>query len=198
MYFAREGELLGAIFASDKVKATSKAAIAELKGMGLKVIMLTGDGHNAAAAIAREVGVDEFISDVLPGEKAEEIARLQKTGLRVAMVGDGINDSPSLATSDLGFAIGSGTDIAIDSADVVLLKNDLQDVARTICYALKVMRNIKENLFWAFSYNIIGIPIAAGVLYPAFGIVLSPMIGSACMSISSILVTLNALRLLRK
>lgn len=197
MYFCSQDRLLGALFASDKVRQSSKQAVARLKAMGIRVIMLTGDSQAAADAVGREVGVSKVIARVLPDEKAGEIEKLKASGLSVAMAGDGINDSPALAAADLGFAIGSGSDIAIDSADVVLLKNNVNDVARTIEFSRRAMVNIKENLFWAFFYNVIGIPIAAGVLYPAFGIALSPMIGSACMSISSIFVTLNALRLRR-
>lgn len=198
MYFALGGRLLGALFASDEIKESSAQAVAELKGLGVEVAMLTGDSEQAARAVGRRVGVDRVIARVLPNEKADRIVELKKGGRLVGMVGDGINDSPALAVADVGFAIGGGTDIAIDSADVVLLRNSLADVARMVSFARKTMTNIKENLFWAFFYNVIGIPIAAGVLYPAFGIALTPMIGSACMSISSIFVTLNALRLRRK
>lgn len=198
MYFALGGRLLGALFAADAVKQTSRQAVSEMKKMGLKVIMLTGDSKKAADSVGSDVGVDEVIARVLPDGKAKVIQSLKADGSIVAMVGDGINDSPALAAADVGFAIGSGTDIAIESADIVLLKNSLTDVSRTVSFSRKALVNIKENLFWAFLYNCIGIPIAAGVLYPAFGITLSPMIGSLCMSLSSVFVTLNALRLRRK
>ena len=198
MYFALGGRLLGALFAADAVKQTSRQAVSEMKKMGLKVIMLTGDSKKAADSVGSDVGVDEVIARVLPDGKAKVIQSLKADGSIVAMVGDGINDSPALAAADVGFAIGSGTDIAIESADIVLLKNSLTDVSRTVSFSRKALVNIKENLFWAFLYNCIGIPIAAGVLYPAFGITLSPMIGSLCMSLSSFFVTLNALRLRRK
>lgn len=195
LYFACENELLGVIAVADTVKPTSAAAIAQLKEMGLRVIMLTGDNQTTAEAIRRQVGLDEAIAQVLPQDK-ERIAReLQEAGRTVAMVGDGINDAPALARADVGVAIGAGTDVAIEAADMVLIKSDLLDVARAIKLSRSVMINIKENLFWAFIYNTIGIPLAAGLLYPAFGLLLSPMLAAAAMSCSSVSVVTNALRL---
>ena len=160
--------------------------------------MLTGDSKLTAQAVGRRVQVSRVIAQVMPADKERVVSELQSEGKTVCMVGDGINDSPALTRADVGIAIGSGTDIAIDSADAVLLKNDLRDVSELIAYSGKTMRNIKQNLFWAFFYNVIGIPVAAGALYPSFGIALSPMIGAACMSLSSIFVTTNALRLYKK
>lgn len=195
MYFAESGKLLGAIFAADKIKPSSRDAVRGLKKMGLEVVMLTGDAKGTAETVGRQVEVSRVVAEVMPQDKEREVSRLQAEGKVVCMVGDGINDSPALTRADIGIAIGSGTDIAIDSADIVLLKSDLQDVCAAIDFSGKTMRNIKQNLFWAFFYNVIGIPIAAGALYPAFGITLSPMIGAACMSLSSVFVTTNALRL---
>lgn len=195
LYFARENTLLGVIAVADTVKPTSAAAIAQLKEMGLRVIMLTGDNQTTAEAIRLQVGLDEAIAQVLPQDK-ERIAReLQEAGRTVAMVGDGINDAPALARADVGIAIGAGTDVAIEAADMVLIKSDLLDVARAIKLSRSVMKNIKENLFWAFIYNTIGIPLAAGLFYPAFGWLLNPMIAAAAMSCSSVSVVTNALRL---
>ncbi|WP_293728420.1 cation-translocating P-type ATPase [uncultured Phascolarctobacterium sp.] len=195
LYFASESMLLGIIAVADTVKPTSAAAIAQLKEMGLRVIMLTGDNQTTAEAIRRQVGLDEAIAQVLPQDK-ERIAReLQEAGHTVAMVGDGINDAPALARADVGIAIGAGTDVAIEAADMVLIKSDLLDVARAIKLSRSVMKNIKENLFWAFIYNTIGIPLAAGLFYPAFGWLLNPMLAAAAMSCSSVSVVTNALRL---
>ena len=195
LYFARESALLGIIAVADTVKPTSAAAIAQLKEMGLRVIMLTGDNQTTAEASRRQVGLDEVIAQVLPQDK-ERIAReLQEAGHTVAMVGDGINDAPALARADVGIAIGAGTDVAIEAADMVLIKSDLLDVARAIKLSRSVMKNIKENLFWAFIYNTIGIPLAAGLFYPAFGWLLNPLIAAAAMSCSSVSVVTNALRL---
>lgn len=163
--------------------------------MGLNVVMLTGDNKVTAEAIRKELGIQEAISDVLPTDKEAKIRQLQESGRKVAMVGDGINDAPALTRADIGIAIGAGTDIAIESADVVLMKDSLEDVATAIELSRAVVRNIHMNLFWAFFYNILGIPVAAGVLFPAFSIRLSPMIGSAAMSLSSVCVVTNALRL---
>ena len=195
LYFAQGSRLLGTIAVADTVKPTSKAAIEKLKAMGLKVIMLTGDNAATAEAIRRQVGLDEAIAQVLPQDKELHIRTLQEQGHVVAMVGDGINDAPALARADVGIAIGAGTDVAIEAADMVLIKSDLQDVARAIGLSKSVMKNIKENLFWAFIYNIIGIPLAAGLLYPAFGLLLNPMLAAAAMSCSSVSVVTNALRL---
>ena len=163
--------------------------------MGLQTIMLTGDNETTARAIAKKAGIRNVIAEVLPADKEHEIQKLQNQGQKVAMVGDGINDAPALARADVGIAIGEGTDIAIDSADVVLMKSQLTEVSTAIRLSKATIKNIKENLFWAFIYNIIGIPIAAGIFYPAFGFKLSPMIGALAMSFSSVFVVTNALRL---
>ncbi|MDO4294203.1 MAG: heavy metal translocating P-type ATPase [Eubacteriales bacterium] len=195
LYFARNGKLLGVIAAADVVKPTSREAIARMRSMGMDVIMLTGDNERTAQAIRRQVGVETVIADVLPQDKERKIRELQEQGRRVAMVGDGINDAPALARADVGIAIGAGTDVAIESADIVLMRSDLMDVPSAVSLSRAVMRNIRQNLFWAFFYNAIGIPVAAGVLYPAFHILLNPMIGAAAMSFSSVSVVSNALRL---
>ena len=190
-----DGTLLGMIAAADVVKPTSREAIARMQEMGMEVIMLTGDNARTAEAIKKQVGLKHVIAEVLPQDKEEKIRSLQESGKKVAMVGDGINDAPALARADVGIAIGAGTDVAIESADIVLMKSDLMDVPSAVSLSRAVMRNIKQNLFWAFFYNAIGIPVAAGVLYPAFGILLNPMIGAAAMSFSSVSVVSNALRL---
>ena len=195
LYFASEDDYLGAIAVADVLKTDSAEAVVNMKKLGLSVVMLTGDNRQTANAIAQQAGVTEIISDVLPADKAGAVEKLQKAGHRVLMVGDGINDAPALATADVGMAIGSGTDIAIDSADVVLMQNSLCGIGKAVELSKATIRNIKQNLFWAFFYNCLGIPIAAGVLYPAFGIQLSPMLGAAAMSISSVFVVTNALRL---
>jgi cation transport ATPase len=195
MLFAKDGALVGIIAAADKVREGSAESIALLREMGIKTVMLTGDNKLTAEAVRGTVGVDEVISDVLPADKEACISRLKADGHRVAMVGDGINDAPALVSADVGIAIGAGTDIAIDSADIVLMKSSLSDVVTAIRLSRATVRNIKMNLFWAFFYNILGIPVAAGVLYPFFAIRLSPMIGSAAMSASSVCVVTNALRL---
>ncbi|MBQ9930970.1 MAG: heavy metal translocating P-type ATPase [Firmicutes bacterium] len=195
LLFAREGKLLGIIAAADQVRETSRKAIEEFHQMGIKTVMLTGDNQITAKAIAEELGIHEVIADVLPTEKEACVRKLQEEGRKTAMIGDGINDAPALTRADIGIAIGAGTDIAIESADVVLMKDSLLDVVTAINLSRKVIRNIHVNLFWAFFYNILGIPIAAGALYPAFGLVLNPMIGSAAMSASSVCVVTNALRL---
>ena len=195
LYFAREGKLLGVIAAADVVKPTSSEAVARMREMGMDVIMLTGDNARTAEVIRKQVGIKTVIADVLPQDKEEKVRELQRQGRKVAMVGDGINDAPALARADVGIAIGAGTDIAIESADIVLMKSDLMDVPSAVSLSHAVMRNIKQNLFWAFFYNAIGIPVAAGILYPAFGILLNPMIGAAAMSFSSVSVVSNALRL---
>ena len=195
LFFARGGQFIGVIAVADVVKPTSKQAIAELTGMGIEVVMLTGDNAKTAEAIRRQVGVDRVVSEVFPQDKEKEIRRLQSVGKKVAMVGDGINDAPALARADVGIAIGAGTDVAIESADIVLMKSDLLDVSTAIQLSKAVIRNIKQNLFWAFIYNIIGIPVAAGVFYLPFAWKLNPMIGAFAMSFSSVFVVSNALRL---
>ena len=195
MFVARGGALLGAIAVADPVRETSAAAIARLKEMGLRVVLLTGDNSRAANYIGAQIGADEVIAEVLPGDKADVVRSIQEKGGRVIMVGDGINDAPALTQADVGCAVGGGSDIAIESADVVLMKDDLGDVPKAVRLSRLTITNIKENLFWAFCYNTIGIPIAAGVLYPFFGILLSPMIGALAMSLSSVCVVGNALRL---
>ena len=196
LYFAAEnGTYLGAIAAADVLKTDSADAIARLQKHHLNVVMLTGDNQKTAQAIAQKAGIQQVVSDVMPTDKSNVIDRLRKEGHRVLMVGDGINDAPALAMADVGMAIGAGTDIAIESADIVLMKNSLHAVADAILLSKATIRNVRENLFWAFFYNCLGIPVAAGVLYPAFGILLSPMIGAAAMSLSSFFVVTNALRL---
>ena len=195
LYFARENHLLGLIAVADVVKPDSAAAIAALRSAGREVVLLTGDNETTARAIARQVGVERVLAQVLPADKADCVAKLQKEGRCTAMVGDGINDAPALARADVGLAIGAGTDIAIESADVVLMRSSLWDIVTATELSRSVIRNIRQNLFWAFIYNAIGIPVAAGVLYPALGITLNPMIAAAAMSLSSVCVVTNALRL---
>lgn len=195
LYFIRAGELLGCIAVADTVKPTSKEAIGKLQAMGMRVLMVTGDNRATAEAIRAQVGVDEAVAQVLPQDKEAVVRKLQQEDHIVAMVGDGINDAPALARADVGIAIGAGTDIAIEAADMVLIKSDLLDVAKAIRLSRGVMTNIKENLFWAFIYNAVGIPFAAGVFYTAFGWLLNPLIAAAAMSCSSVSVVTNALRL---
>ena len=191
----RENRAVGLLGVRDAEKPTSAAAVAQMKAMGLTPVMLTGDDARTAQVIAARLAIDHVIAGVLPSEKRAHVERLQQEGHRVAMIGDGVNDAPALVQADLGIAIGAGTDVAVDSADAVLVRSDLLDAVSAIRLSRSVMRNIKENLFWAFFYNVIGIPLAAGVLYPSLGIKLSPMIGAAAMSLSSVCVVLNALRL---
>lgn len=195
LFFAESGRLLGCIAVADVVKPDSAKAIAALRRMGRRVVLLTGDNQRTANAIARQIGVDQVIAQVLPQDKAKCVAQLQQQGQRVAMVGDGVNDAPALAQADVGLAIGAGTDIAIESADVVLMKSSLLDIPAAMDLSRAVLRNIKQNLFWAFFYNSIGIPVAAGVLYPALHLTLNPMLAAAAMSLSSVCVVSNALRL---
>ncbi len=195
LYFASEDQFLGVIAAADVLKPDSSAAVSAIKKLGLDVVMLTGDNQYTANAIAQEAGITEVISDVLPGDKAGVIEKLKAKGRRVLMVGDGINDAPALATADVGMAIGTGTDIAMESADIVLMRSSLSAVSSAIELSKATIRNIRQNLFWAFFYNCLGIPIAAGVLFIPFGIQLSPMLGAAAMSMSSVFVVTNALRL---
>lgn len=195
IFIADENEVLGLIAISDVVKPTSKDAILEFEKMGLEVIMLTGDNYKTANAIAKQININNVIAEVLPQDKEKEIQKLQSLGKKVAMIGDGINDAPALARADVGIAIGAGTDIAIESANIVLVKSDLLDAVKAIQLSNAVITNIKQNLFWAFFYNIIGIPLAAGVFYTLLGWKLSPMFAGAAMSLSSVTVVLNALRL---
>ena len=195
LIFAEDDRVIGILAAADVEKATSREAIARFHEMGIEVVMLTGDNARTAEAIRRRMGIEKVIAGVLPENKAAHIKKLQSEGHKVAMIGDGINDAPALAQADLGIAIGAGTDVAIESADAVLMKSDLLDAVSAIRLSKAVLKNIKENLFWALIYNVICIPLAAGILYPAFGIKLSPVIGAAAMSLSSVCVVMNALRL---
>ncbi|HNP81712.1 MAG TPA: heavy metal translocating P-type ATPase [Nitrospira sp.] len=199
MYIAINGKLAGVIAVADPIKSTSREAIQKLNRMGLTVVMLTGDHQRTAEAIARQAGIDRVVAGVLPEGKVAEVRRRQQAGEVVAMVGDGINDAPALAQADVGFAIGTGTgtDIALEASDVTLMRNDLHGVASAILLARRTMRTMKQNLFWAFVYNVVGIPVAAGILYPAFGILLSPILASAAMAFSSVSVVTNSLRLRR-
>ena len=195
LFVAGNGALLGVVAVADVVKRDSAAAVAALRSMGCEVVLLTGDNRRTADAIARQVGVSRVIAQVLPQDKARVVRELQADGRRVAMVGDGINDAPALVTADVGLAIGAGTDVAIESADIVLMKNSLMDVADAVSLSRATLRNIRQNLFWAFFYNSVGIPVAAGALYPAWGLTLNPMLAAAAMSLSSVCVVGNALRL---
>ena len=187
--------VIGLFAVADKVKPSSRNAVRRLKDMNINVMMLTGDNQKTAAAVAGSIGITQVMAEVLPEDKESKIRAIQENGAKTAMVGDGINDAPALARADVGIAIGAGTDVAIDSADIVLVRNDLMDVASAVRLSKKVLLNIKENLFWAFIYNVIGIPIAVGVFYPLFDFKLSPMFAAAAMSLSSVCVVLNALRL---
>jgi Cu+-exporting ATPase len=197
MFAAVDGVLAGVIAVADPIRAGSPAAIRRLRALGLEVVMLTGDNQRTAEAIARASGIDRVVAGVLPEGKVAEVRRLQDAGQVVAMVGDGVNDAAALAQADVGLAIGSGTDIAAEAADVVLMRGDLGGVADAIALSRRTMRTMKQNLFWAFIYNVVGIPVAAGVLYPPFGILLSPILASAAMAFSSVSVVTNSLRLRR-
>lgn len=195
LIFAEEKSIIGIIAVADVEKESSKAAIDAFAEMKIDVVMLTGDNKRTAEALRKRLQIPKVIAEVLPSDKEKHIAGLQAEGHKVAMIGDGINDAPALAKADIGIAIGAGTDVAIESADAVLMRNDLLDAVTAVKLSKAVIRNIKENLFWAFFYNVIGIPVAAGIWYPMFGLKLSPMIGAAAMSLSSVCVVLNALRL---
>jgi Cu+-exporting ATPase len=186
---------MGLIGLSDTPRESAREAVKALKNMGLKVMMITGDNRKTAGAISEAVGIDEILAEVLPGDKAAEISRLQKDGQVVAMVGDGINDAPALTAADIGIALGAGTDVAMEAGDITLIQNDLRLVPSAIKLSFQTMKVIKQNLFWAFFYNSLGIPIAAGVLYPFFGILLNPVFAAAAMALSSVSVISNSLRL---
>jgi Cu+-exporting ATPase len=197
IWVALDGHTAGVLGIADPIKPTTPAAIRALHDMGLKIIMCTGDNSRTAESVARELRLDEFRAEVMPDEKIEIVKRLKASGATVAMAGDGINDAPALAAADVGIAMGTGTDVAIESASITLVKGDLMGIVKAMHLSRAVMRNIRQNLFFAFIYNALGVPIAAGVLYPLFGILLSPMIAGAAMSFSSVSVIANALRLRR-
>jgi len=195
VFVARDGQVQGLFGLLDVPRDSARETVQVLRRMGLNVVMITGDNEKTARAVAQAVGIDDVLSEVLPGDKAAEIRRLQSEARVVAMVGDGINDAPALTAADIGIAIGAGTDVAIESSDITLIKNDLRLVPSAIRLSFQTMKVIKQNLFWAFFYNTLGIPIAAGVLYPWFGILLNPVFAAAAMALSSVSVVSNSLRL---
>jgi Cu+-exporting ATPase len=197
MFVALDGRLAGLLAVADPIKATTPDAVRALHQSGRRIVMLTGDNEHTARAVAERLGIDEFAAGVSPQEKHDRVVALQTAGRRVAMAGDGINDAPALAAADVGIAMGTGADVAIESADVTLVKGDLRGIVRALRLGRLTMRNIRQNLFWAFFYNILGIPIAAGVLYPWTGLLLNPMIAAAAMAFSDVTLILNALRLRR-
>jgi Cu+-exporting ATPase len=197
MFVAIDGRPGGVIAVADTLKESSVEAIQRLHWLGLQTVMITGDNRRTAEAIARQVGIDQVLAEVLPQDKAEEVKKLQATGIRVAMVGDGVNDAPALAQADVGMAIGSGTDVAKETGDVILIRDDLRDVVTALEVAKATMRKVRQNLFWAFAYNALGIPLGAGLFYPFFSLVVSPELAGAFMAVSSVSVTLNTLLLKR-
>jgi Cu+-exporting ATPase len=197
VFFAVDGVSKGIAAVADPIKESTPGAIAALKNSGVHIVMLTGDARSTAEAVARQLGIDEVLAEVLPEHKADHVKHLQAAGRKVAMAGDGINDAPALAQADVGIAMGTGTDVAMESAGVTLVKGDLRGIARAAVLSRATMRNIRQNLAFAFGYNALGIPIAAGVLYPAFGLLLSPIFAGAAMALSSVSVVTNALRLNR-
>jgi Cu+-exporting ATPase len=197
LYVAADGQLRGLIAVADPVRPTAAPAIERLRALGLEVVMVTGDAASTAAAVARAVGIGDVVAGVLPEGKVEEIVRRQREGRVVAMVGDGINDAPALARADVGIAVGAGADVAVEASDITLMRDDLAGVVSAIALSRRTMQTMRQNLFWAFIYNVIGIPVAAGVLYPALGILLNPMLASAAMALSSVSVVGNSLRLRR-
>jgi Cu+-exporting ATPase len=195
MFVAVEGKLAGVVGVSDPVKDTTQQALRELRAEGLHIVMLTGDNQATAASVARKLGIEQFEAEVRPEQKSEIVKKLQARGAKVAMAGDGINDAPALAQADVGIAMGTGTDVAMESGGVTLVKGDLTGIVRARKLSAATMRNIRQNLFFAFIYNSVGVPIAAGILYPVFGILLSPILAAAAMSFSSVSVITNSLRL---
>jgi Cu+-exporting ATPase len=197
VFVAVDGRLTGLIAVADPIRATSGEAISRLSRLGLDVVLLTGDDYRTATAVARSAGIERVVAEVLPDEKLRVVRRIQEEGKKVALVGDGLNDAPALAQADIGIAMGTGVDVAVEAADIVLMRSDLLGVVDAIRLSRRTMRIIRQNLFWAFVYNVIGIPIAAGVLYPRFGLLLTPAIAAAAMAASSVSVVTNSLRLRR-